>query len=160
MAQPVPDEQAGDHPFPEDRVSFAFDPLLFLGIALATVALGKGGDETRAWLVSVLDDPRCRAATPHHALLYRYIRWTLTGDAETIDDVRFGPLAAKRSVSGETVDTAKSTRSLSTCFPMAALIPSQPLHAYSQTPPISSTAAVCAEPSSGSPHQRKNSRLS
>ncbi|GIW07420.1 MAG: hypothetical protein KatS3mg060_2225 [Dehalococcoidia bacterium] len=75
-------------PFPEDRVSFAFDPLLFLGIALATVALGKGGDETRAWLVSVLDDPRCRAATPYHALLYGYIRWTLTGDADTIDDVR------------------------------------------------------------------------
>ena len=75
-------------PFPEDRVSFAFDPMMFLGIALATVALGKGGDETRAWLVSVLDDPRCRAATPYHALLYRYIRWTLTDDTEAIDDVR------------------------------------------------------------------------
>ncbi len=75
-------------PFPEDRISFAFDPLLFLGIALAAVALGKEGDETRAWLVSVLDDPRCGAATPYHALLYGYIRWTLTGDAVTIDDVR------------------------------------------------------------------------
>lgn len=62
--------------------------MMFLGIALATVALGKEGDETRAWLVRVLDDPRCRAATPYHALLYGYIRWTLTGDAETIDDVR------------------------------------------------------------------------
>jgi hypothetical protein len=74
-------------PFPEDRVSFAFDPVIFLGIALAAVALGEAGDETSAWLVRVLDDRRRRPATPYQTLLYGYIRHTLTGDAETIDNI-------------------------------------------------------------------------
>lgn len=75
-------------PFPEDRVSFAFDPITFLGIALAAKALAKEGDETRAWLVSVLDDPRCHSATSYHALLHGYIRWILTGNAKTVAAVR------------------------------------------------------------------------
>ena len=74
-------------PFPDDRQSFAFNPLIFLGIALAAVSLRQEGDETRAWLVSVLDESRRRAATPFQTLLYGYIRYTLTGDAASVDDV-------------------------------------------------------------------------
>jgi hypothetical protein len=72
-------------PFPEDRVSFAFNPVMFLGIALAAVALS---DEIHSWLVSMLDDPRCHGVTSYHALLHGYVRWILTGNAKTVDDAR------------------------------------------------------------------------
>ncbi len=75
-------------PFPDDRVSFAFDPVLFPGIALGCMALRDGGDEARAWLTAVLDDQRCQPSTPYHTLLYDYVRHILTGDIPTIDDVR------------------------------------------------------------------------
>lgn len=74
-------------PFPDDRQSFAFNPMMFLGIALAAVSLRRESDDTRAWLVTVLDDSRRRGATPFQALLYGYIRYILTGDAAFVDDV-------------------------------------------------------------------------
>ena len=52
------------------------------------MALGGGGDEVRAWLVTILDDQRCAPSTPYHVLLYSYIRHILTGDTRTISDVQ------------------------------------------------------------------------
>lgn len=75
-------------PFPDDRLSFAFDPVLFLGIALGCMALRNGGEETQAWLMTILDDQRCHPSSSYQLLLYDYVRHILTGDVQTIDDVR------------------------------------------------------------------------
>jgi hypothetical protein len=75
-------------PFPDDRLSFAFEPVLLPGIALGCMALRDGGEEARAWLTAVLDDQRCQPSTPYHRLLYGYVRHLLTGDVATINDVR------------------------------------------------------------------------
>lgn len=74
-------------PFPDDRISFAYQPLAFLGLAFGAVALGDAGETFRAWLVGVLDDPRRSEPTLHHALLYAYARHALTGEARVVDNV-------------------------------------------------------------------------
>jgi hypothetical protein len=74
-------------PFPDDRVAFAFNPVAFLGIALGASALGDNQD-TSTWLVAVLNDPRCYPTTPFQRLLYDYIRYVLTAEADTVDDIR------------------------------------------------------------------------
>lgn len=74
-------------PFPDDRISFAHQPLAFLGLALGAVALGDAGAAYRAWLVEVIDDPRRLEPTLNHALLYAYARHVLTSSVRVIDNV-------------------------------------------------------------------------
>ena len=74
-------------PFPDDRVSFAYQPLAFLGLALGALALGDTDASYAQWLVKVLKDQRHREPTPYHTLLFKYIRHLLTAEMSTIDDV-------------------------------------------------------------------------
>ena len=75
-------------PFPDDRVSFIFDPALLCGVALGALALRDKGAEARAWLAAVLEDRRCQPSTAYHMLLYSYVRCLLGGKASTIDNAR------------------------------------------------------------------------
>ena len=85
-------------PFPEDRISFAFNPVEFLGIALGTCALGEAGADTRAWLAGILEDPRSRGLTKYHELLLGYIRYVLTGQALRVPSIRDLQNAAELSL--------------------------------------------------------------
>ncbi len=75
-------------PFPEDRVSFAYDPVTFLGISLAVAGIDVGASDLAAWMAEVLDDPRCGGVTSYQALLYSYIRYVLRGELSVIDDLK------------------------------------------------------------------------
>ena len=75
-------------PFPSDRISFAYQPVEFLGLALGAVALGELGASCRAWLLTVADDRRLSPPTAYQALLYSYIRFILSDEAALIDDLR------------------------------------------------------------------------
>jgi hypothetical protein len=75
-------------PLPEDRISFAYQPKAFLGLALGVVALGELGAEYRAWLQKVLSDRQRNESTPYHMLLYSCIRYELTGETTPIGDVQ------------------------------------------------------------------------
>ncbi len=73
--------------FPEDRVSFAFNPVMFLGLALGVIELGPLGQDARAWLAAVITDTRCSPSTPFHGLINGYIRYVLTGRSIVVDDL-------------------------------------------------------------------------
>ncbi|SRR6266851_1278120 len=75
-------------PFPDDRVSFAYQPRAFLGIALGVTMLDEPSEVYRSWLMELLADHRCRGSTPYHTLLYTYIRYVLTREIVPIGDVR------------------------------------------------------------------------
>ncbi len=75
-------------PFPEDRISFAYQPRAFLGIALGVTTLGEPGAAYRSWLVELLDDHQCRSAIFSSALQYGYIRYRLTGETISVGDVK------------------------------------------------------------------------
>jgi hypothetical protein len=75
-------------PFPHDRISFAYQPVAFLGLALGTVSLGERGSSYRAGLVKVLNDDRLVTSNIYQRLLYHYIRFVLTGEPVLIEDFR------------------------------------------------------------------------
>lgn len=76
------------NPFPEDHVSFAYRPVEFLGLTLGSLALRDAGSSYRAWLNEVLADPRHVSASTYHALLFGYSRYRLTGEKNTVHDLR------------------------------------------------------------------------
>lgn len=76
------------NPFPEDHMSFAYRPVEFLGLALGSLALRDAGSSYRAWLTEVLADPRHVSASTYHALLFGYSRYRLTGESNTVHDLR------------------------------------------------------------------------
>lgn len=65
-------------PFPDDRVSFAYQPRAFLGIALGTITLSESKSMYRTWLMELLNDHRCQSSTAYHTLLHNYINFILT----------------------------------------------------------------------------------
>ena len=75
-------------PFPDDRVSFAYQPRAFLGIALGVTTLDESSEAYRSWLMELLADQRCSNSMPYHALLYNYIRYVLTRETIPIGDVK------------------------------------------------------------------------
>lgn len=75
-------------PFPSDRISFAYQPIAFLGLALGAVALGEQTESCRTWLLTVVDDRQLGSATAYHTLLYSYIRSVLSDEGRSIDDLR------------------------------------------------------------------------
>jgi len=75
-------------PLPEDRISFAYQPKAFLGLALGVVQLREADTEYRAWLLKVLTDRQQRESTPYHTLLYNCIRYELTGEAMSIGEAQ------------------------------------------------------------------------
>lgn len=76
------------NPFPEDHMSFAYRPVEFLGLTLGSLALREAGSNYRAWLTRVIDDPRHVSASTYHALLFGYSRYRLTGERNTVYDLR------------------------------------------------------------------------
>jgi hypothetical protein len=74
-------------PFPSDRITFAYQPVAFLGLALGAAALGEQTESCRAWLLAVVNDRRLAPPTAYHALLYSYIRFVLSDEAASIDDL-------------------------------------------------------------------------
>lgn len=75
-------------PFPGDRISFAYQPVAFLGLALGAVAAGEQGLPFRAWLASLLDDHRLITTNAYQMLLYHYIRFVLVQEPFAIEDLR------------------------------------------------------------------------
>lgn len=75
-------------PFPDDRVSFAYQPRAFLGIALGVTAIDEFSAPYRSWLVELLADQRCRSSMPYYTLLYSYIRYILARETLSIDEVK------------------------------------------------------------------------
>lgn len=75
-------------PFPDDRISFAFHPVAFLGLALGALTLSNSGVSDRVWLANLLTDPRRGTSSGHHVLLYAYIDWHLTCRVAVVDDRR------------------------------------------------------------------------
>lgn len=76
------------NPLPEDRISFAYQPKAFLGLALGIVQLGDAGMEYRAWLGKILTDCLQNEFPFYHTLLYGCIRYELTGEALLISDIQ------------------------------------------------------------------------
>ena len=74
-------------PFPDDRISFAHQPVTLLGLALGSIAEGSNGLPHRAWLSRIVQDSRLMPATLYQTILYAYIRYRLTGDALPVDNL-------------------------------------------------------------------------
>lgn len=74
-------------PFPDDRVSFAYQPRAFLGIALGVHFLNEVDGAYRSWLIELLADKRCQSAAPYYTFLYHYIRHVLTQESQLIADI-------------------------------------------------------------------------
>lgn len=65
-------------PFPEDRVSFAYQPITYLGVALGAVALGEPGIGLCDWLHITLQRRLQQEVSPFQRLLFAYIDYVLT----------------------------------------------------------------------------------
>lgn len=74
-------------PFPEDRVSFAYQPTTYLGMALGAVALGEPGVGLRDWLHVTLQKRLQQEVLPFQRLLFAYIDYVLTRTSTAVTNI-------------------------------------------------------------------------
>jgi len=74
-------------PFPADRVSFAYQPTTYLGLALGAVALGGSGDALRTWLHNTLLQRLKQEIAPFQRLEFAYIDHVLTHTVASVADI-------------------------------------------------------------------------